>query len=77
VTDVGALPELVTLSGAGTIVPVRSVDGLARAIVDLANRRHDLAALGERASSCYRAHFTPDRMAGDYLALYHACLARS
>jgi glycosyltransferase involved in cell wall biosynthesis len=74
VTDVGALPELVTLSGAGTIVPVRSVDGLARAIVDLANRRHELAVLGERASTCYRAHFTPDRMAGDYLTLYRACL---
>jgi glycosyltransferase involved in cell wall biosynthesis len=75
VTDVGALPELVTLSGAGTIVPARSVDGLARAIVDLANRRHELAALGERASACYREHFTPDRMADDYLALYRACLS--
>lgn len=73
VTDVGALPELVTLSGAGTVVPARSVDGLARAIVDLANRRSELAALGERASACYRTHFTPDRMADDYLALYRAC----
>ncbi len=69
VTEVGALPELVALSGAGTTVPVRSVDRLARAIVEFANRRHELAALGERASRCYRAHFTPDRMARDYLRL--------
>ena len=74
VTDVGGLPELVALSGAGTTVPVHNVDSLARAIVDFANRRHELAALGERASDCYRAHFTPDRMAAEYLALYHACL---
>jgi glycosyltransferase involved in cell wall biosynthesis len=74
VTEVGALPELVALSGAGKTVPVRNVDCLARAIVDFAHRRHELAALGERASSCYRAHFTPDRMAGDYLTLYRACL---
>jgi glycosyltransferase involved in cell wall biosynthesis len=74
VTDVGALPELVALSGAGRTVPARDVESLARAIVDFARRREELAALGERASRCYRAHFTPDRMAGDYLTLYHACL---
>src|SRR5262245_7736876 len=76
VTEVGALPELVALSGAGTTVPARSVDGLARAIVEFANRRQELAALGERASSCYRAYFTPDRMASEYLTLYADCLGR-
>jgi glycosyltransferase involved in cell wall biosynthesis len=74
VTDVGAMPELIALSGAGTTVPVRNVDALARAIVAFAYRRHDLAALGERASRCYRAHFTPERMAAEYLTLYRACL---
>ena len=74
VTEVGALPELVALSGAGRTVPLRNVASLALAIVEFAHRRHELAALGERASSCYRAHFTTDRMAGDYLALYRACL---
>ena len=74
VTDVGALPEVVTLSGAGRIVPVRDVACLANAIVDFADRRQELTALGERASRCYRAHFTPDRMAGEYLSLYRACL---
>jgi L-malate glycosyltransferase len=74
VTEVGALPELVALSGAGRTVPVGDVDALARAIVDLAGRRHELAALGERAARCYHTHFTPERMAGDYLSLYRACL---
>src|SRR5262245_60129259 len=74
VTEVGALPELVELSGAGHTVPAGSVDGLARAIVDFASRRQQLAALGERASRCYRARFTPDRMAADYLTLYQTCL---
>jgi glycosyltransferase involved in cell wall biosynthesis len=62
------------LSGAGTTVPVRSVDSLARAIVEFADRRHELPLLGERAARCYRAHFTPDRMANQYLTLYSACL---
>jgi glycosyltransferase involved in cell wall biosynthesis len=75
VTDVGALPELVAMSGAGVIVPVRRADRLARAIVDFARRRHDLAVLGKRASDCYRAYFTPDRMAAEYLELYRACVA--
>src|SRR5262245_19417258 len=74
VTEVGALPELVALSGAGKTVPARSVDSFARAIVEFANRRHELAALGERASRCYRAHFTPEVMTGEYLSLYRACL---
>jgi glycosyltransferase involved in cell wall biosynthesis len=74
VTDVGALPELIALSGAGKTVPVRGVDRFASAIVELANRRHELAALGKRAATCYRAHFTPERMAREYLDLYRACL---
>jgi glycosyltransferase involved in cell wall biosynthesis len=74
VTDVGALPELVALSGAGLTVPARDVDSLARAIVDFAQRRQELRALGDLASRCYHTHFTPDRMAGDYLTLYRACL---
>jgi glycosyltransferase involved in cell wall biosynthesis len=74
VTNVGALPELVALSGAGRLVPPRNVVSLARAIVEFSNRRHELAALGDRASRCYRTHFTPGRMAGEYLSLYRACL---
>jgi glycosyltransferase involved in cell wall biosynthesis len=74
VTEVGALPELVALSGAGTTVPPRDAGRFARAIVDLARRRHELPALGALAARCYRRHFTPARMAGEYLNLYRACL---
>ena len=76
VTDVGALPEVVALSGAGKVVPAGSVDGLARAIVEFADRRQELAAFGERASRCYRTHFTTDVMSTAYLNLYAACLRR-
>lgn len=74
VTAVGALPELAALSGAGSIVPARDVDSFARTIIELANRRCELAALGQRASRSYHEHFTPERMAGEYLSLYRACL---
>jgi glycosyltransferase involved in cell wall biosynthesis len=77
VTDVGALPELMAQSGAGHTVPAGSVDGLAHAIVDFANRRHQLAALGERASQCYRGRFTTERMAADYFTLYQTCLGEA
>jgi glycosyltransferase involved in cell wall biosynthesis len=74
VTDVGALPELVALSGAGKVVPAGNVECLGRAIVELAHRRHELARDGERASRCYRTHFTTDVMAAAYLDLYANCL---
>ena len=74
VTDVGGLPEVMALSGAGRTIPVGDVDALAGAIVEFAERRHGLAALGERASRCYSAHFTPDRMAEEYSTLYRVCL---
>jgi L-malate glycosyltransferase len=75
VTDVGGMPEVVGLSGAGTTVPARDVDMLASAIVEFARRRDDLKEWGERARSCYAQHFTPERMADQYLALYRTCLS--
>lgn len=74
VTDVGGMPEVVSLSGAGTTVRAGDVDGLARAIIEFA-RRDDLKEWGARARSCYTQHFTPERMADQYLALYQTCLS--
>lgn len=74
VTQVGALPELVALSGAGTTVPPRDAGRFARAIAEFARSRHELPALGALAARCYREHFTPDRMADEYFALYQSCL---
>jgi glycosyltransferase involved in cell wall biosynthesis len=75
VTAVGGMPEVVTLSGAGVVVPSRDAPALARAIIELAARRPELKVLGGKARNCYRQHFTPERMADQYLALYRTCLA--
>lgn len=75
VTEVGGMPEVVALSRAGVVVPPGDVSALARAILDLAARRAELKELGLKARSCYREHFTPERMSEQYLELYQMCLA--
>jgi glycosyltransferase involved in cell wall biosynthesis len=75
VTDVGGMPEVVALSGAGVVVAAGDASALARAMVDLAARRHELKELGAKARACYREHFTPEKMAEQYQALYRTCLA--
>jgi glycosyltransferase involved in cell wall biosynthesis len=75
VTDVGGMPEVVSLSRAGATVPARDIDTLASAIVEFAGRRDELKELGQRARSCYIQHFTPERMADQYLTLYQTCLS--
>ncbi len=69
-TRVGGIPELIELSQAGTMIPARDPGGLAEAIIEFSNRRHELKQLGTRALRCYEEHFTPERMANDYLKLY-------
>ena len=75
VTDVGGMPEVITLSGAGRTVPANDVQTLAAAIVEFAGMRDQLQQWGERARSCYTANFTPERMAEQYSALYQACFS--
>jgi glycosyltransferase involved in cell wall biosynthesis len=74
VTEIGGMAEVVGLSGAGVVVPPGQADALAQAVVDLATRRSELAELGRRGHACYREHFTPEKMAEQYLALYRTCL---
>lgn len=74
VTDVGGMPEIAKLSGAGAIVPKGEPEALAQAILHHARRREELPALGARARDCYLQFFTLDRMAGDYLRVYQECL---
>lgn len=75
VTDVGGMPEVLSLSGAGKVVPSGKVDSLAQAITEFASRRRDLKELGHQARSCYLRHFLPERMAEEYLNLYRSCLS--
>jgi glycosyltransferase involved in cell wall biosynthesis len=70
VTDVGGMPEIVRLSGAGQIVPNQNAAALARTIVEYSTRRDLLRELGRRARECYEKYFTPERMAEAYLDLY-------
>jgi glycosyltransferase involved in cell wall biosynthesis len=75
VTDVGGMPEVLGLSGAGKVVPAGKVDLLAQAIAEFASRRRDLGELGQKARSCYLQHFRAERMAEDYLNLYRSFLS--
>ena len=70
VTDVGGMPEVIRLSGAGRTVPAGEAEPLAAAIVEFAAARGRLGELGQRAALCYARHFTPERMADDYVKLY-------
>lgn len=74
VTDVGGMPEVIDLSGAGTVVRAGDVAALADAIVEFAGRRNELSALGNRARACYGQYFTPEQMANQYFSLYQGCL---
>jgi len=74
VTEVGGMPEVLSLSGAGRTVPPGDTQALGATIVDLAARRKELVDWGRRARACYEQYFTPERMASDYLSLYRTCL---
>jgi glycosyltransferase involved in cell wall biosynthesis len=74
VTNVGAMPEIAELSGAGTVVETNRVDALSGAIVEIARNRSQLPELGRRARRAYEQHFTPDRMVNAYSRLYEECL---
>jgi glycosyltransferase involved in cell wall biosynthesis len=75
-TDVGGMPEVLGLCGAGTIVPANSAERMASAIVQCAADRRALGEVGRAARKCYERHFGPQVMADEYLALYRTC-ARS
>jgi glycosyltransferase involved in cell wall biosynthesis len=72
VTDVGGMPEVLRMSQAGLIVPPNSAGDLARAMIEMSQRRGTLRELGERARSCYEKHFTLARMAQEYDRLYRS-----
>ena len=74
VTDVGGNPELVFDGETGLVVPPRSPQQLANAIVRLADDpalRERLGAAGHRRVA---ENFTLDRCAERYDSLYHALL---
>jgi glycosyltransferase involved in cell wall biosynthesis len=70
VTNVGGMPEIIELSRGGLVVPPRSPEALAEAILRLADDEDFRRDCGENSRQCYHRHFTPDRMTADYLTLY-------
>jgi glycosyltransferase involved in cell wall biosynthesis len=74
VTNVGAMPEVAALSGAGAVVEANRPEALAAAIVKYAKDRDQLPELRRRAREAYDRHFTPDRMVSAYTRLYEECL---
>ena len=70
VTEAGGMPEVVQCCGSGVVVPPSQPEALAHAIVELARSPDLLQSLSARARQCYLRHFTLERMASDYSALY-------
>ena len=70
VTNVGGMPEILDLSGGGLVVPPRSPEPLAEALLRFANDEILRKECGEKSRDCYYRQFTPERMTSDYLALY-------
>ena len=70
VTETGGMPEVVQCCGSGLVVPPSQPEALAQTIVELARSPDRLQSLAARARQCYLRHFTLERMAGDYSALY-------
>jgi glycosyltransferase involved in cell wall biosynthesis len=69
-TNVGGIPEVIRISGAGKIVKPSSPRELADALVYLGMNRPVREELGRLARKAYLDHFTVERMASEYLALY-------
>jgi glycosyltransferase involved in cell wall biosynthesis len=70
VTDVGGMPEILGLSGGGLVVPPRSPESFANAILRFVKEEDFRRACGEKSRDCYNRQFTPERMAADYFSLY-------
>jgi glycosyltransferase involved in cell wall biosynthesis len=73
-TDVGGVPELV--GECGVIVPPRNAAALPEAMLALMRRtQHDRDAMGRLARERIVKHFSMDRKADEWEALYHSVLS--
>lgn len=70
VTDVDGMGEVLRLTGGGILVPVGDIEEFGKALIALAQRPELRRKLSDCALAGYRAHFTFQRMAEDYMKLY-------
>lgn len=72
VTDVGGMSEVARLSDATITASASNPAALAAAIEKMSAMRDQLPRLSQIARQCYAEHFTLDRMASEYMALYNS-----
>jgi len=71
VTEVGGMGEVASLSDATITTPPSNPEALAGAIIKRAQSPCELPRLRALARQTYLSHFTLDRMATEYMALYN------
>ncbi len=75
-TDIGGAKEIIRNGETGLVVPPRDPARLAAAILALLDDRSRAKAMGRLGSEDVRARFSPDRLAGDTIAVYEGVLQR-
>lgn len=70
VTPVGAIPSVIEDGNDGLLVPRKSVEELARAIIDLIDSPGKIEILGENAKKKVISKFSGQVMTGQYLEIY-------
>ena len=74
--DHGAFPEMLEMTGGGTLVPPGDVPALASAVEELAGDAARREQLGRSGIQGVRRHYTAQQMASDTLASYRRGLSR-
>lgn len=69
-SNIGGLPEIITDSGLGCLVPPKDPEALRRAIQDLLNQPQKAIAMGKRARQYAMENFTMRQNATHYEQLY-------
>jgi glycosyltransferase involved in cell wall biosynthesis/pimeloyl-ACP methyl ester carboxylesterase len=75
-TAVGGIPEVIEEGVTGFLVPPGNEEGLRERLVALARDRALAHSCGERARRVASAHYSRERMIGDYMEIYSRVRAR-
>jgi len=73
-SEMGGIPEIVGPDSGSIVFRAGDVDVLADTIVDLWQRREELAGLGKRARNAYETRFRPDIHMAEYLRIINGSI---